>query len=90
MFPGSDPLAPLSSRFPLTPGTGHLPLDPARPTGARPFGMRFVTDPLVRDAAKHEKRETRTTKTRATRQTSDGKEEGDKPDTETYVEITYE
>lgn len=38
----------------------------------------------------HEKEETRTTKTRPTRTSSDGQEEGETPDTETYVEITYE
>jgi hypothetical protein len=60
------------------------------PSTARPFGLRFVTNLPIRDMAKHEKKETRTPKTKATRTTGDGKEEGGKPDTENYVEITYE
>jgi len=90
MFPESDPLAPITSRFPLSPVGGRIPISDAEPSRARPFGLRFATDLPVRDMGEHEKKETRTTKTRPTRQTSDGQEEGSEPDSETYVEITYE
>lgn len=90
MFGDFDPLAPLSSRFPLSPAGGRIPLTDARPSGARPFGLAFAMDAQPRQWGKHEKRETRTTKTKATRTTGDGKEEGGKPDTEEYVEISYE
>lgn len=90
MFPGSDPFTPISSRFPLSPAGGRIPISEAGPTASRPFGLRFAEIPAVRELGRHEKRETRTTKTRATNTTSDGQNEGAKPDTETYVEITYE
>jgi hypothetical protein len=90
MFPGSDPLAPISSRFPLSPINGRIPMSGSAPSLARPFVLRFVTDAPIRKMAKHGKKETRTTKTRPTRVTGDGQEEGGTPDTETYVEITYE
>lgn len=90
MFPESDPLAPLSSRFPLSPAAGRIPISDAQPSAARPFGLRFAVDVQARTCGKHEKKETRTTKTKETRTTSDGKEEGGEPDTEEYVEITYE
>lgn len=59
MFPDSDPLAPLSSRFPLSSAGGRIPISDAEPSGARPFGMRFAVDVQPRECAKHEKRETR-------------------------------
>lgn len=90
MFPESDPLAPLSSRFPLSPVGGHIPLSSVTSSKARPFGLRFATDVPSREMGRHEKKETRTTKTRETRNTSDGQNEGGTPDTEQYVEITYE
>lgn len=89
MFPESDPLAPLSSRFPLSPAGGRIPISDAEPSGARPFGLRFAVDARPHECGKHEK-ETRTKKIRETRTTSDGQEEGGKPDTEEYIEITYE
>lgn len=90
MFPGSDPLAPLSSRFPLSSVGGRIPISDAEPSGVRPFGMRFAVDVRPCECARHEKKETRTKKTKETRTTSDGKEEGGEPDTEEYIEITYE
>lgn len=90
MFPGSDPLAPLSSRFPLSPTNRLVPLNDSVPSSARPFGLLFATDAPIQRMGDHEKRETRTPKTRPTRVTGDGQEEGDSPDTEDYVEITYE
>lgn len=90
MFPGSDPIAPISSRFPLSPAGGHIPISVTGPTTSRPFGLTFALIPAERELGQHEKKETRTTKTRATNTTSDGQTEGAKPDTETYVEITYE
>lgn len=90
MFPELDPLAPLSSRFPLSSAGGRIPISTAEPSGARPFGLRFAVDVRPRECGKHEKKETRTTKTKETRTTGDGKEQGGQPDTEEYVEITYE
>ncbi len=90
MFGNFDPLAPLSSRFPLSPAGGHIPISNAQPSDARPWGLTFATDAQPRQWGKHEKKETRTTKTKPTRTTGDGKEEGGKPDTEEYVEIKYE
>ncbi|MGH3814266.1 MAG: hypothetical protein ACRDUV_17750 [Pseudonocardiaceae bacterium] len=90
MFPESDPLAPLSSRFPLSSAGGRIPISDAKPSGARPFGLRFAVDVRPREWGKHEKKETRTTKTKETRTTGDGKEQGGQPDTEEYIEITYE
>lgn len=90
MFPESDPLAPLSSRFPLSPAAGRIPVSDAQPSTARPFGLRFAVDAQPRECGKHEKRETRTTRTKETRTTGDGREEGGEPDTEEYIEITYE
>jgi hypothetical protein len=52
--------------------------------------MRFAVDVRPCECARHEKKETRTKKTKETRTTSDGKEEGGEPDTEEYIEITYE
>ncbi len=90
MFPESDPLAPLSSRFPLSPTGGLIPISDAEPSSARPFGLRFAVDVRPRAWGKHEKKQTRTTRTKETRTTGDGKEQGGQPDTEEYVEITYE
>jgi len=90
VFPGSDPLAPISSRFPLSPVGGRIPISDSGPSASRPFGLRFAVTPPLRDMGEHEKKETRTTKTRETRSTKDGQNEGSTPDTETYVEITYE
>jgi len=90
MFPESDPLAPLSSRFPLSSAGNLIPISNASPSGERPFGLRFAVDVRPRECAKHEKKETRTTKTKETRTTGDGQEEGGTPDTEEYVEITWE
>ncbi|MGH3938987.1 MAG: hypothetical protein ACRDTG_10190 [Pseudonocardiaceae bacterium] len=90
MFPESDPLAPLSSRFPLN-STGNLiPISDAQPSDVRPFGLRFTVDARPRECAKHEKKETRTTKTKETRTTGDGQQEGGAPDTEQYEEVTWE
>jgi hypothetical protein len=90
MFYESDPLAPLSSRFPLSPALGRIPISDAQPSTARPFGLWFAVDPQPRECGKHEKKETRTTKTKETRTTGDGREEGGESDTEEYIEITYE
>lgn len=90
MFPGSDPIAPVSSRFPLSPAGGRIPISGSGSTTSRPFGLTFAVIPKSREMGQHDKKETRTTKTRATNTTSDGQNEGAKPDTETYVEITYE
>lgn len=90
MFPGSDPLAPISSRFPLSPAGGRIPISASGPSASRPFGLRFALTPVRREMAEHEKKETRTTKTRPTNSTKDGQNEGSTPDTETYVEISYE
>lgn len=90
MFPESDPLAPLSSRFPLSSVGGRIPISDAEPSGSRPFGLLFAVDVQPLECGKHEKRETRTRKTKETRTTSDGREEGGEPDTEEYIEITYE
>lgn len=90
MFPESDPLAPLSSRFPLSSAANLIPISAAQPSGVRPFGLQFTVDASPRKCAKHEKKETRTTKTKETRTTGDGQEEGGTPDTEQYEEITWE
>lgn len=90
MFPESDPLAPLSSRFPLSPVAGRIPISDAQPSAARPFGLRFAVDAQPRELGKHERKETRTKKTKETRTTGDGKQEGGEPDVEEYIEISYE
>jgi hypothetical protein len=90
LFPESDPLAPLSSRFPLSSAGGRIPISDAEPSGVRPFGLWFAVDAQPRECGKHEKKETRTKKTKETRTTSDGKGEGGESDTEEYIEITYE
>jgi hypothetical protein len=90
MFSDSDPLAPLSSRFPISPVGGRIPISGAQPSASRPFGLMFATDAAPREWGKHEKKETRTNKTKPTRTPADSKEEGGTPDTEEYVEITYE
>lgn len=57
MFPESDPLAPLSSRFPLSPTNRLVPLNDSVPSPARPFGLRFATGAPIRRMGEHEKRE---------------------------------
>jgi hypothetical protein len=90
MFSDSDPLAPVSSRFPLSPAAVRIPISDAQPSTARPFGLRFAVDAQSGEGGKHEKKETRTKRTKETRTTGDGREEGGEPDTEEYIEITYE
>lgn len=90
MFPESDPLAPLSSRFPLSPTGNLVPIGNAQPSDSRPFGLRFAVDARPRTCGKHEKKETRTTRTKETRVTGDGHEEGGAPDVEQYEEIAWE
>lgn len=90
MFPDSDPLAPMSSRFPLSAAGGFIPLSQAQPSSERPFGLRFAVEPRPRECGRHEKKPTRVTKTKETRTTGDGKQEGGRPDVEEYVEITWE
>jgi hypothetical protein len=53
---------------------------------ARPDAQRE----LVRTPRHAGRQETRTKKTKETRTTSDGKEEGGRPDIEDHIEITYE
>ena len=91
MFPSSsDPLTPVTSRFPLRPAGGRVPIESCTPSASRPFGMQFAQAPPVREAAKHDRKQTRVNKTRPTRHTTDGKERKTIPDTENYVELVWD
>jgi len=86
----SDPLMPLTSRFPLTPGAGRFVPSPERPSGpdTRPFGLRFGVRPI--EYGKHSKKPTNKTKTEATKIAVDGQVLGTRPDTVHYVEMDEE
>ncbi|MGH3622316.1 MAG: hypothetical protein ACRDQ5_11065 [Sciscionella sp.] len=85
-----DPLMPLTSRFPLSPGAGRFVPSSERPSepGTRPFGMRFGVRPI--EYGKHSKQPTNKTRTEATEITDDGQVVGTKPDTIHYVEMDEE
>lgn len=86
----SDPLMPLTSRFPLSPGAGRFMPSSERPTGpdTRPFGLRFAVRPV--ELGKHSKKPTNRTRTEPTEITDDGQVVGTKPDTIHYVEMDEE
>jgi hypothetical protein len=86
----TDPLMPLSSRFPLSPSGGRLTPSSALPSGPStwPFGLRYALEPV--ECGKHSKRPTQKTRTKPTKITSDGQVEGYEPDTEHYVEMDEE
>jgi hypothetical protein len=85
-----DPLMPLTSRFPLSPGSGAFVPNSAPPSGpeSRPFGLRFGVRPV--EYGKHSKRPTNKTRTEPTAITDDGKVVGTRPDTVYYVEMDEE
>jgi hypothetical protein len=86
----SDPLMPVTSRFPLSPSGGLLVPSSALPSGAatRPFGLRYAVRPV--ECGKHSKRPTQKTRTKPTKIYSDGQESGYELDTEHYVEMDEE
>jgi hypothetical protein len=90
MAGGGDPLMPLTSRFPLSPGAGQFVPSSEGPTGpdTRPFGLRFGVRPV--ELGKHSKKPTNKTKTEATEITDDGQVAGTKPDTIHYIEMDEE
>jgi hypothetical protein len=85
-----DPLMPLTSRFPLSPGAGSFVPSLALPSGpdTRPFGMRFAVRPV--EAGAHDKKPTQEPKTKETERTKDGQESGTEPDTEHYIQMDEE
>jgi hypothetical protein len=86
----SDPLMPVTSRFPLSPSGGLLVPSSALPSGAatRPFGLRYAVRPV--ECGKHSKRPTQKTRTKPTKIYSDGQESGYELDIEHYVEMDEE
>jgi hypothetical protein len=88
LFPGSDPLAPMSSRFPLSPPDGRVDPSSAAPSGpdTRPFGMDFAVTPFrPTRMGEHSKKPTEFTETKQTAIYDDGKIKGYEPDTITYT-----
>ncbi len=88
--PVSDPLMPLTSRFPLSASGGQLTLSAALPSGraTRPFGLRYAVRPV--ECGKHSKRPTNKTRTEPTQITKDNQVERVEPDTVHYVEMDEE
>jgi len=72
-LPGwTDPTVPLTSRFPLSSGTGPFVASSERPSESskRPFGMRFGVRPV--ELGEHEKKPTQKSKSKPTQITNDG------------------
>lgn len=86
----SDPLMPLTSRFPLSPSGGRVTPSSVLPSGpaTRPFGLRYAVRPV--ESGKHSKKPTQKTRTEETQLTADGRVTGVKPDTIYYVEMDEE
>ncbi len=90
---GSDPLVPVTSRFPLSSSAGQVWSSSAVPSGpgTRPFGLRFAVQPVAGvEMGKHSKRPTNKTRTEQTQITDDGRVVGHKTDTVHYVEMDEE
>ncbi len=88
--PSPDPLIPLTSRFPLSPGAGPFMASSDLPSGpgTRPFGMRFGVRPV--ECGKHSKQPTQKSRSKPTEIVDDGQVVGVKTDTEYYVEMDEE
>ena len=85
-----DPLMPLASRFPLSPGAGPFVASSDLPSGpdTRPYGMRFGVRPV--GAGRHSKKPTQQSRSKQTEITDDGQVIGVKTDTEYYTEMDEE
>lgn len=87
----SDPLVPVTSRFPLTSNRGRVLPSSETPTGpdTRPFGMRFAVVPQMSGNG-HSKRPTQKSRSKQTAITDDGQVTGYQTDVEYYTEMDEE